>query len=336
MEKKNKALLFALLAFLGLVINLLPTYPPFVKYLNEWGFLLMYFFSPFQLKFFNVDFFDEIYWCNIQNVNLIESVFLLLMLLSVMLYRYSNNREVRLLTFILCTIFLNQLACFFMNSLGAINLVGAEKLTFWDKMYSAFAILKPLMYMWFSYSLLKPIVAGFNPDVVSTFYDTFELKEFVFPSSSVRIFHHILDIFLLILMYSIYIFGWLKGPLKSIEASLDIRLALLMYFVVVSFLYYAISEWLFGATPAKMLTQTRVVNEEGNTPKPSAFWLRTLYRRIPFDAISFIGNSGWHDKFSGTQVVCLKSNGVKGGVYWWLLFVLFVLLLCLIIGSFLS
>ena len=61
-------------------------------------------------------------------------------------------------------------------------------------------------------------------------------------------------------------------------------------------------------TIGKLVTQTKVVLENGEKPAPETIILRSLCRFIPFNAISFLGNipRGWHVTISKTFVVDLK------------------------------
>lgn len=75
-------------------------------------------------------------------------------------------------------------------------------------------------------------------------------------------------------------------------------------FIVVSLVYYTLMEGLFGRTFGKMLTGTRVVTDEGTHPSFGTIVKRSLWRFVPFDALSFLGDAyGWHDSRSDTQVV---------------------------------
>jgi uncharacterized RDD family membrane protein YckC len=78
-----------------------------------------------------------------------------------------------------------------------------------------------------------------------------------------------------------------------------------IYGFCVMSIYYLTSEALTGRTLAKLITRTKVVNENGNLPSFNAVVLRTLCRFIPFDALSFFSqdNLGWHDRLSKTKVV---------------------------------
>ena len=70
------------------------------------------------------------------------------------------------------------------------------------------------------------------------------------------------------------------------------------------FLYYFLSEYfLKGRTFGKMITGTRVVDVNGLPPSSWEYLLRTICRIIPLEAVSFLFNDGWHDKWSETKVV---------------------------------
>jgi uncharacterized RDD family membrane protein YckC len=72
----------------------------------------------------------------------------------------------------------------------------------------------------------------------------------------------------------------------------------------VIFIYYFLSEhFLNGKTVGKYLTKTRAVTKDGYPMKPGRTAIRSLCRLIPFDALSFLGNRGWHDSISRTIVV---------------------------------
>ncbi|MES2847861.1 MAG: RDD family protein [Bacteroidota bacterium] len=73
-------------------------------------------------------------------------------------------------------------------------------------------------------------------------------------------------------------------------------------------LYYLLLEGIFNTTPGKCVTNTTIVNEEGQRPRFGQILGRTFARLIPFDALSFLGARGWHDGLSGTYVVSAVNN----------------------------
>jgi uncharacterized RDD family membrane protein YckC len=70
--------------------------------------------------------------------------------------------------------------------------------------------------------------------------------------------------------------------------------------------YYIPMETAFGFTLGKLVTGTRVVNENGEGPNLVQILLRTFCRFIPFEPFSVLFTAdgrGWHDSLSGTYVV---------------------------------
>lgn len=69
-------------------------------------------------------------------------------------------------------------------------------------------------------------------------------------------------------------------------------------------LYYTIMESTTGKTVGKMITGTRVLNDDNTQPTTGTILKRSFCRIIPFEAFSFLGgNNGWHDTLTYTQVV---------------------------------
>ena len=148
-------------------------------------------------------------------------------------------------------------------------------------------------------------------------YKQFKVTEEMLASKSKRFANYVIDrilfysVFLLlgVLTYimaefigneSFYIF---LENLDSINPLLD-KLITAIIFVIFYFILESISQRTIG----KLVTQTKVVLENGEKPAPETIILRSLCRFIPFNAISFLGNipRGWHDTISKTFVVDLK------------------------------
>lgn len=95
----------------------------------------------------------------------------------------------------------------------------------------------------------------------------------------------------------------LIGQAELLEKITDGLLGQVVFFIF-SLAYYTVMEGLFGRTLGKMLTRTRVVTDEGTHPSFGTILKRSIWRFIPFDALSFLGNAyGWHDSRSDTMVV---------------------------------
>lgn len=75
--------------------------------------------------------------------------------------------------------------------------------------------------------------------------------------------------------------------------------------IPISLAYYLIFEATTSRTLGKLITGTKVVNQDGGTPKFGQIVGRTFCRLIPFEAFSFLGTTarGWHDTIPKTFVV---------------------------------
>jgi len=80
------------------------------------------------------------------------------------------------------------------------------------------------------------------------------------------------------------------------------------YWLVFYFGYYFLFELFGGRTPAKYLTKTKVINNDGNKPGFKQIFLRSLGRVIPIDSLSFLFGSGFHDYLSHTTVIYIKKK----------------------------
>ncbi|MEO8147201.1 MAG: RDD family protein [Bacteroidia bacterium] len=75
--------------------------------------------------------------------------------------------------------------------------------------------------------------------------------------------------------------------------------------------YYIFFESLTSQTIGKMITKTKVINEQGGKPTFMQIVGRSFARLIPFEAFSFLrGGSGWHDTLPGTKVVNTESKKI--------------------------
>lgn len=79
---------------------------------------------------------------------------------------------------------------------------------------------------------------------------------------------------------------------------------LISVYLIGYLVYYSLLEYLLGKTVGKILTRTRVLM--ANTGAKLTLMRiigRSFARLIPFDAVSFLFSSGWHDTLTGTVVV---------------------------------
>ena len=107
-----------------------------------------------------------------------------------------------------------------------------------------------------------------------------------------RLLHWIVDTFI------IYLFAYMLALIPFIN------LGTLLSFVLFP-IYYILFESMYGQTPGKMVTDSIVVNSNGEQPSQKSIILRTAARYIPFEGLSCLGvpSWGWHDRWTETYVI---------------------------------
>ena len=91
----------------------------------------------------------------------------------------------------------------------------------------------------------------------------------------------------------------------------------LLFWALLLFLYYFLSETYFSRTFAKYFTKTIVVTKDGSRPTRNKIFIRTLSRFIPLECLTFLWGDfrGLHDLFSDTYVVQKHEfNHKKGAI----------------------
>ncbi|KQM50330.1 RDD family protein [Chryseobacterium sp. Leaf201] len=91
--------------------------------------------------------------------------------------------------------------------------------------------------------------------------------------------------------------------ISEVNRLVDIVITSLLFFVYTFLMEYFTK----GRTIAKYITRTRVITTDGQTPTLNEFFIRNISRLVPFDALSFLGENGWHDSWSDTRVINIKN-----------------------------
>lgn len=123
----------------------------------------------------------------------------------------------------------------------------------------------------------------------------------------VRFFHFLVDtiicfyVFYTFLSALIYYSFFVKFA-EYLESMLGERLSLLLIIFVFRVFYFMFFEGQFRATPAKFLSQTRVMNYDGAEAENKEIFIRTLSRFFPFDSLTFLFGYNLHDNWSSTEV----------------------------------
>ncbi|KXX66796.1 RDD family protein [Flammeovirga sp. SJP92] len=74
-------------------------------------------------------------------------------------------------------------------------------------------------------------------------------------------------------------------------------------------LYCIFFEYYFQLTPGKLISDTIVVDKQGEKPDLRTIILRTFTRLVPFEPFSCLGSNswGWHDRWTKTYVIQKKD-----------------------------
>lgn len=86
--------------------------------------------------------------------------------------------------------------------------------------------------------------------------------------------------------------------------------------LLAQFAYYVPMEGIFGVTLGKLVTSTRVVDEQGRPPSWGQVLGRTAARQIPFEPVTILFSSAdrpaaWHDRLPKTLVVRAKAPAAR-------------------------
>ncbi|SFC20820.1 RDD family protein [Kaistella jeonii] len=80
-----------------------------------------------------------------------------------------------------------------------------------------------------------------------------------------------------------------------------------MTLLVYAFIMFLAETATKGRSLGKLITGTKVVKTDGSKLTMLELLKRNFIRAVPFDQLSFIGSKGWHDNFSDTAVVRIRS-----------------------------
>lgn len=136
-------------------------------------------------------------------------------------------------------------------------------------------------------------------------------------SLGIRFAHLIIDrIVVYALFFFFGVFSSLTYELLNIEFFSNItdemagmsKLQDILITSFVYFLYLLLMEYFTkGRTVGKYITGTKVISTDGLEPTFQDYFIRNISRFVPFDALSFFGENGWHDNWSDTRVINIKN-----------------------------
>lgn len=321
---KKITLLIILVSLCGILSYVVPQLP-------------MYFWRIYDLlKPFSVDFLT----LNISNGNNVQINFTLniLLLIGALLFQFTRGKEMRLIRFLFSIIFASKIIEIITSFIFLCLSIGDAEAYFswWTFLLSSII---NIGWIYLSYRILLDLNKSRELDIQRAKYKEAVSESYIAASSTQRIFHLFIDLLVTILIFSnlfklLIKTDALRSVLESIASVLGERGLILLIFVIFRVIYYVFFETIFQYSPAKFLSETKVIKNEEDTLTLKTAIYRTIYRFIPFEALSFIFNhTGWHDKWSDTSVIREKKTGVKGNYYFLLIP---VIALCFIVTNYAS
>lgn len=270
---------------------------------------------------------------NTDKIDVWEIFLVMLLLLGAILFILKKGKETRLIGFVFSIIFIGSISSILIKLFNlSFLLKGTYQKPSFVFFYFGFAAIISVIYAFVSYFILKKIKNEKEFDIVITETS----KKYQDTGKWQRFFHWLIDSLIIALVFIPIIYTIVfrlyiqdeSGNLNierfenyhKIFANNFLTLGLI---VLLRFIYYPIFEILFGSTPAKFLTESRVITIRTENPGASTIFTRTLCRNIPFDSISFFWKTGWHDSLAYSYVVKEKRTGFETSKLLWV-FAIFV------------
>jgi len=257
----------------------------------------------------------------VNGLNYIDAIFEGLLLTGAILYAISKRAESRLIRFVVAIIFLSNILSFVSSFAFFCFIKAPWHLSSKDLLIDGLFYAAHLCWIYISYKILQYFNS--EKELQVEFYDGNGTQQPYFTDASLwqRVLHPVIDVVVSIMLFSplMQLFIYIKSGSYDMQFSSVSETVLFGMIVLSRLVYYLLFEAVLGITPAKLLTETRVINSEGKTPAPETIAGRTFLRLIPFESFSFFGYKGLHDKLSNTSVVKEKRIGVNGSYYLWVI-----------------
>ena len=254
----------------------------------------------------------------LSSYNVLNLFIYILLLLGAIFYKVSKGKETRFLRYIFSIIFLSK----FLGLITAIIFffVYLEHIRGIFFLHTFVGLIMTTAHLLLAFGILKYLEGQKILDAVTKQYGEKESIVLIETSKWTRFFHHLMDNLTMLLVLSPIVMNMIRIPnLKETANSLSNffgdRPTIMLFIMIWRVIYYFSFEATLGITSAKLLSETRVVDEDGNKPSVGKIAVRTLLRIVPFEAFTFFMHSGLHDRSSQTYVVNEKRTGVKGSRY---------------------
>lgn len=248
------------------------------------------------------------------NLSYLNVFFYLLFLLGVILFFISAQKESRLVRFILSIMFLQSILLFLLglfSNLYYIKMV-LQNGSLWNFLLF---LVKNSFYAYLAYFALNTLKK--TKEIDAEFRELEEEIVFIPNEASKwqRLFHFIIDAYICLFLFSRLAPLVIPNILEKFTSQGNERTPIVIFLLLAQLVYYPFFEYFLNATPAKLLTESRVTSNIGQAPQFRAILGRTFARYIPFSPLSFLFSTGWHDRLSDTVVVKEVRTGVNGSRY---------------------
>lgn len=254
---------------------------------------------------------------NMLVLNYCNVIFYLFLFIGGIFYILSRGKETRLIRFSFAVILLNKLLLFLFIVPGNLMYYEQVKQIPYIAIRIIYFLFNHALWIYLSYYVITQLTKDRVLEILNDNGKSISSAGLVDAPRGQRFTHLIIDSVFCLLTSSFFVYN-IAGPsfLLHVESMIGQRASLYILFFICTLIYYIFFEALFGSTPAKFLTESRVVSLEGKKISLKQATLRTLYRHVPFANLSFLfGPDGAHDYWTNTIVVKEKRIGVKANAY---------------------
>lgn len=281
------------------------------------GLSFIYYFRLFD--FANVEFINDIS----SSTDTLGMLFYGMFFIGILAYGVSKFRETRLLRFIYSVILFSKLILLPIWVYQLYLFIAEPRPEFaendsintnWIYPYIAVQVLLIII----SFFFLKYFTTNKELVYEDKVYGESISKIYLPATKSQRLLNYSIDIVVMVLVFSNLISFLARTDFfnnGSSGSSNNSQLIALMYIVLFRTIYYLFFEGIFRATPGKFLSETRVMDYEGDPTGFKGVFTRTICRSVPFDSITFLFSFNLHDNWSETAVFQEKRTGVSGVKY---------------------
>jgi uncharacterized RDD family membrane protein YckC len=254
---------------------------------------------------------------SVQTMSVMNVACDLMLLVGAILYVRSAGRETRMIRFVLSIVLLsNALAIFpalIRPSFIRNQFQVYSEVAGWI-LYGV-ALIKNVLLVYFSHRTLRVL----HEEKVLETVQSGTPEEPIFiqreASGQQRFVNVLIDwvvcALLLLPLGPVLVPAWMSWTVETLGE----RDAIILQVVVARIIYYILFEIILATTPGKFMTETRVMDADGDLATPGRIVKRTLSRFIPLEPVSLFWGSLWHDTISYTRVVREQPTGVAGARY---------------------